>query len=108
MVPTVRLWWAVAVSSLVLTAIGAAELVAIVGPAAAGVAQPLTFVLVAGLLGVALTRLPLPVVRSDGREPWRMGERSWPAWCAGWSVGRAPAIGAVHGRDGPGSRALRP
>jgi hypothetical protein len=108
MLPTVRLWWAVAVAALALTAIATAELVAVVGPAAAGLAQPLTVILVAGLLEVSLSGLPMPVVRTDRREPWRLGEPSWPAWCAGWSVGPAPAIGAVHGRDGPGSPARRP
>jgi hypothetical protein len=100
--------WALLVSSVVLTAIGAAEVAVTLGPAAVVLlAQPLAFVLVAGLVMVALSSLS-PVGVRRRRDTWRIAEPSWPAWTAAWSVGRAPVIGAVHGRDGPGSRARRP
>jgi hypothetical protein len=107
-VPRARLLWAIVVSSLLLTGVRTAELVAIIGPAAVVLlAQPAAFVLVAGLVMVALTHLPLVGLRQHRRDPRRVGEPSWPEWCASWSVGRAPEMGAVHGRDGPGSRARR-
>jgi hypothetical protein len=109
MVPRARWLWAILVSSLMLTAVAAAEMVSTVGPAAVVLlAQPVAFVLVAGLVVVALSQLRLLGVREHRRDSWRIGQPSWPAWCASWSVGRAPEMGAVHGRDGPGSRARRP
>ena len=109
MVPTARWLWVLLASSVMLTALSAAELATVVGPAAVVVlAQPIAFVVVAGLVLVAFSQLSLFGTRQQRRDPWRLVEPSWPAQCAGWSVGRAPEIGAVHGRDGPGSRARRP
>jgi hypothetical protein len=103
-----RWLWATLVASLTLYVLGAVALAAVIGPApVAMLAQPMAFALVAGLVIVAFSQLPRFGLRPHRREPWRIGEPSWPAWCAGWSVGCAPAIGAVHGRDGPGLRAPR-
>jgi hypothetical protein len=103
-----RLLWAILVSSVLLTVLGTLEVVALVGPAAVVVlAQPAAFVMVAGLVMVAASHLRLVATRPRRATGWRIGEPAWPAWCAGWSVGRVPALVAVHGRDGPGSRAPR-
>lgn len=108
MVPWARRLWTVVVASVVLTAVQVAELVAVVGPAAVALlAPPLAMALVAGLVLVAFSHVPRFGTRQHRRDPWRRGEPSWPAWCAGWSVGRIPDLVAVHGRDGPGLRAPR-
>jgi hypothetical protein len=100
--------WAIVVASLVLTAVQVTELVAIVGPAAVALlAPPLAIALVAGLVLLAFANVPQFGPRQHRQDPWANGEPTWPARCASWSVGRAPQIGAIHGRDGPGFRAPR-
>jgi hypothetical protein len=100
---------ALVVSSVTLTLLAAAELVLVVGPAAVALlAEPLALAVVTGLVVLALTQLPRALAPRRRSGGWRMDEPSWPAWCAGWSVGRAPVLVAIHGRDGPVGRTTRP